>query len=503
MNCFVKYTRLALPVLTALTVISLSACNEKSDDTSTYAPSSSVAVSSFRFRPDTEVMSDLDSVFFSIDLQHGVIFNADSLPVGTNVQRLIPIIVYPSGVTSATIQTSGGEYEETIDYKKTPTAEVDFSGDAYLTLVAEDGVTTATYRLKVNVHKQDPDEMLWDDMAIASIPSRFASPAAQGSAILGTTAYCLTEESDGSMTLAKSDDLLNGQWDKTALTLPFTPDLSTLTASARELAILDRGGNLHVSTDGSSWTATGCRWLSLTGGYGDYLLGIAENGNGFVHTAWPAGTFEESALEQDFPVKGSSDMALFDNKWAAHPTGVIVGGVTADGAYSSATWAFDGLRWAKISNGAIPAVTGASLVPYYSYIQTSALWMQTEYSCWLLTGGLKEDGTVNRDIYISYDCGINWRKGSDNIQFPDAMPDIYGSDLVVMNTDMSSSLEDSWKKIAPRKAPLRRIKYELDGTTISWECPYIYLFGGYTADGRFYPYIRRGVLRRLTGTPII
>jgi hypothetical protein len=36
----------------------------------------------------------------------------------------------------------------------------------------------------------------------------------------------------------------------------------------------------------------------------------------------------------------------------------------------------------------------------------------------------------------------------------------------------------------------------------SWECPYIYLFGGYNDQGALLPYVWRGVYNRLTNYPL-
>ena len=44
----------------------------------------------------------------------------------------------------------------------------------------------------------------------------------------------------------------------------------------------------------------------------------------------------------------------------------------------------------------------------------------------------------------------------------------------------------------------RRVKAAID----SWECPYIYLFGGYNAQGYLLPYMWRGVYNRLANYPL-
>lgn len=49
----------------------------------------STQVKGFNLKADAKVLSALDSVFFSIDLVNAQIFNADSLPYGTRVNKLV------------------------------------------------------------------------------------------------------------------------------------------------------------------------------------------------------------------------------------------------------------------------------------------------------------------------------------------------------------------------------------------------------------------------------
>ena len=62
-------------------------CNSSDDNYNEYVASQSVQVSGFRLASNDSVLANLDSVFFSIDLDRGLIYNADSLPVGTNVSE--------------------------------------------------------------------------------------------------------------------------------------------------------------------------------------------------------------------------------------------------------------------------------------------------------------------------------------------------------------------------------------------------------------------------------
>ena len=95
-----------------LTILSLAAffavtafigCNSSDDYTSAENVSSSVAVYSFKISKDDSVLANLDTVFFSIDLVNGRIFNADSLPFGTKTNKLVPVINVVNGASAATL----------------------------------------------------------------------------------------------------------------------------------------------------------------------------------------------------------------------------------------------------------------------------------------------------------------------------------------------------------------------------------------------------------------
>ena len=123
-----------------------------------------------------------------------------------------------------------------------------------------------------------------------------------------------------------------------------------------------------------------------------------------------------------------------------------------------------------------------------------------EYSVWMLLGGRNEDGSFNRTVYISYNNGVNWTTGTSSLQLPKEIPAMVNIDNIVSEHTMSANVSDIWKKTS--YAP-QRIKVETDGDIIRWECPYIYLFGGYAPDGNLYDTVWQGVLTRLTFTPII
>ena len=89
--------------LLALLVVTAVSCNskEKDDESEIVVTPAIVAIKNFKLNANDSVLAKLDSVFFSIDLNTGVIFNADSLPKGTNVSKLVATITFANTMSKA------------------------------------------------------------------------------------------------------------------------------------------------------------------------------------------------------------------------------------------------------------------------------------------------------------------------------------------------------------------------------------------------------------------
>lgn len=489
--CFLN----CLLLLTGIVVsLAASSCNSKEDEPTSdnYITTESVAVTGFSLMADIRVMKNLDSVYFSIDLEHGVIFNADSLPKGTNITKLIPRITYPNTVSSATIEMTGGSHREgTVNYRTSSTDTIDFTGDVKLILGANNNSITKTYTLKVNVHKEDPDTIYWDRLAETTLPSRMPSPLAQKTVEHAEKVISLIRETDGSLTVSTTHDIFTGEWTKSEVTPPFSPEIESLTAGADGRLYILGDGSLWTTADGISWTIAASGWQGIIGAYGNSILGR----KGDMMTCYPEGTVESMKLPDNFPVEGYTSPIEFNNRWSSDPVVVIFGGKTADGSLSSASWAFDGSVWANIADKALPAMEGFSVAGYYSYLNSSTNGLLKEFEAYLAFGGRDSTGNLNRSVYITYDNGINWQKAQGYMQMPDDMTAGYMVDALALGTSMQSNLDDRWNS-------RRRLPFEVTDGFIKWDCPYLFLFGGYDGAMSLNTKIRSGVLQRLTFVPL-
>ena len=91
--------------LCLLMLLGAASCNDKSsggsDDYFGSYTKSSTLISDFTLQENKKVMSNLDSVHFVIDQDRHIIYNPDSLPVGTDVTHLTASITFPSTVSLA------------------------------------------------------------------------------------------------------------------------------------------------------------------------------------------------------------------------------------------------------------------------------------------------------------------------------------------------------------------------------------------------------------------
>lgn len=491
-----KDLKLLYLVLAVVLATALGSCNKDKDNNNdepnyVYTSSkSSTLVQSFALKADANVMESLDSVFFTIDPTRSVIYNADSLPVGTDVSALQVTMSFNSSMSSAVFHVFDAENNST-DYSYTSTSsdKMDFRYGVTLTITSADENHTQDYVVKVNVHQQEPDSIVWPASARRDLPAAAATNLAVGTAHFNDLYWCLLHNSNGYFMSQAAAPI--GPW-TTQEVINVTADASSLAATSDALYLLDNGGNLMRSTDGNVWSEVDNGWKHILGGYEDRVLGLRYDNatSTYLYDEYPRRDgFEPTAIEQGFPAKGTSQFIVTENSWSIAPQAVMVGGVKADGSLNSATWGYDGTRWANISStkNQLPALEAPTLFAYYTYSTNSSTLRTTKAVTWMVMGGRKSDGKLNTTTYVSKDQGITWAEGGNALAQGATMPAFYGAQAQVYTMTLG-----------PNKAPARRISQ----ATTSWECPYIFLFGGYNTKGQLYNNIWQGVLLRLTYKPL-
>lgn len=497
-----------------LAIISLSAvvagaafvgCN--SDYTPTEYTSTNVVVSSFSLTQDDSVLKGLDSVVFSIDLVHGRIFNADSLPFGTKINKLVPVIrVYESAsaVTLRVPRANGSD--TTINYIENSTDSIDFSnGPVILEVTSYSGTNSLQYRVQVNVHKEIGDTMVWTDAATAPLASQLSAPTVQKTVRNTNGLYTLT--GDGSSFSLMHAQKPESEWQPVDATIPDGADVSSFTASDNTFFIL-ASGQLYTSSDASVWTATGQMWDYIYGIYSNHAIGSTKVSGEWKFAQYPS-KIAPADMPADMPVRGTSALIEYSIPMSEFPQAFFVGGERADGTLTNATWAFDGSGWTEISLQPIAEpLKGMTVVPFYNYLNSKE---NSKIDVILAFGGADNEA-VSRKVYMTYDFGMTWYKAPVSMQLPEPVPASYNAQAYTFESVFGSRSVSAW-------TPLD-LGYRIPATAIStpwfatpsgratenvttWNVPFIYTFGGIKGNGQLERSVWKATINRLTFKPII
>lgn len=467
-----------ITLLLAQAIIAVSCSDKEKTDTSfDYA---STQVLSFQLQPNSKILPSLDSVFFSIDLVGARIFNADSLPKGTKIDRLQVVVTTDNCSAVEFHIPRPGQSDSIMNYLTNSTDSIDFSnGPVKLHLVSMDRVATRDYMIYVNVHKMINDSLQWDFNTMTEMPG-YESGRTESNTVLFNDRYLtLVSGGDATPTLYSQSHPTSAA-EEVALSINFTPRVETLTAAGDNLYVLSEDGSLYKSTDGKVWSPTSQIWESITAGYGSKAVGVTKGTDGkLYHATYPGTT--GALIDKDFPVGGNSQSIRYVSEWSPTAQVMIAGGHNSEGKAVSGTWAYDGSSWGCISNK-LPAIDGLTMAPYYVTLTDSTTWVVSDRSVFLVWGGTDADGKAQGSVYISYDLGFNWQLAPAHVQLPERFPPLTGSKaFIVSQTNFARAIR-----------PITE-----------WDTPYIYMYQGHhVTGGRQGDWILRGVLNNLEFKPL-
>lgn len=502
--------RLALFVVGVAAAVSIVGCNDDDSSYNTEVTYSSTLVTHFNLKANSKVLASLDTVFFSIDQVGARIFNADSLPYGTDTRKLpVNLTTDMCRVVELTMRMDNGS-DSTINYLTNSTDSINFAnGPVKLHLESYDGQSQRDYTISVNVHAIVPDSLYWDQIARRDLPSSLA-PKAQKAVRMADKAVCLTSDGSGRYCIAFSSDPASDSWTYADPAFGFTPAINSLTATSSLLFILSDDGSLYSSADGKAWSKCyhPSKLTAIIGAYGPTLLCVSKNGGAYYHTTYPSANTPDKPVAADFPVSDHSTPVIVGTRWAEAEQMVVVGGRLADGSLSRSTWGFDGTAWARIGSKFPTPIAKASVLAYDVAVTDTASWTVTEMPALIAFGGLKAESTLSSLTYISRDMGMSWKQADNLLQLPSYIAPRSGAQPLVFESTLPEgrSAFEGWQWHAPKPLPGWWQVVEAASRAVApitqWQCPYIYLFGGEDANGNLYNDVWKGVINRLTFKPL-
>lgn len=340
---------------------------------------------------------------FTIDQLKREIYNVDSLPVwaDTIIDNILIDTLSVTGWVTSGLADTVFIMSDSVDLREPITLKVH----------AADMITTREYKIKVNVHKQDPDSLIWREMAALPV-----SPAIgkKKSAILKKDLFVYTSSTTGYRSSISNPGTL--QWSPITVSgLPADAKMSSIVSFNDQLYITTDNGEALYSDDGISWNNMDMQGLKMV----TFIAGIpADDVTESKNTLTGICSFEgknifcaksdgeanwkmsegEEAIPADFPLEDIYS-SVFTNASGIKQT-VIVGNTKAAVEATVPWFTMNGLTWADMSTPSdffCPVMKNPSIMYY---------------------GGLFHMMGGDFDIIRSSRVGIAWEEAATKFRYP-------------------------------------------------------------------------------------
>lgn len=331
------------------------------------------------------------SLSFSIDQAAGLVYNADSLPFATKVDKVV-VNMGLSGYATIMNDTTG-MYETFLS-----TDSLDFTTPRKFRVTSLDSEYHKDYTISVNVHQVEPELMVWNQAAldIVLLPQR---------AIEYNGEMCLFGEKDDVPVLAASPIDGTPRFSVVPLEgLPATADLATIQLFGGALYLVAADG-VYTSSNAIDWSLChACNGaLAIVGASdSDGKMWVAA-GNELLTTVNGVDYENAGVLPEDFPLHGVSiaSYTLKHNKGIVRYMLVGYTNKAMDGVPVVWSRLSTEERWVRYEGSAYPcpSLRGLTVVRYDDFL-------------YAFGGAGEVQGEAVKafsSFYISRDNGITWK----------------------------------------------------------------------------------------------
>ena len=183
---------------------------------------------------------------FVIDQINREIYNNDSLPVGTDAEHILCSI---STVNNGVPLFKDLNEEDTY-YYHTSSDSIDFSSPRTVRVMSSDGQGYTDYTIKVNIHKEDGDQFVWDEMDGSTEVKLMKGLKA----LYHNDNIYLFGDLDGKTQVIRIKD--DNNWERIAGSMEFSSNAWKNVVTMFGFFFLYDQNVLYVSMDGDIWTPT-------------------------------------------------------------------------------------------------------------------------------------------------------------------------------------------------------------------------------------------------------
>ena len=184
---------------------------------------------------------------FAINQETGEAYNVDSLPVGTDVTK-VATEINCDGIAYLYVD-SLQKYELFVE-----SDSFDFTNPLKILVSATDGSYSREYKISLNVHTLDPNQLYWNKMA----ENPAAASAAVRLLVKDENIFLFGCDADGNVALSVAPVSNVASWSsKSVAGLPQSPNMNSLVLYAGSFYIVV-DGSIYASADGEAWESVAC-----------------------------------------------------------------------------------------------------------------------------------------------------------------------------------------------------------------------------------------------------
>lgn len=328
----------------------------------------------------------------SIDNVNGRIYNADSLPVGTDVSRVAFSTFNASGIAAIRSLVTG---EDTIFSMSDST---DFTLPRQITVYAANGAGQRTYTVDIRVHQEEADTFRWSKAAAGN---EMLAALRQPRLLVKDGRLLAFGSVSGSPALLTASTSVPGTWEYADLG-EAAPEPASVQLMGGKFYGIARSGIVR-SDDGAEWEAVPTDFVaqSLVAAGSGRLYALS---GGKLYSSPDGASWQEETMD----VAGLFPTAGFAACYNASPVDNLIENLLLIGNHPDGP-----VVWKKVND-----LTGFEYFPWTHLpseaenpypcpdLQEAAL---TAYDGGAVLAGREQDGTCA--LYVTRDLGRTWKPG--------------------------------------------------------------------------------------------
>ncbi len=358
-----------------------------------------------------------DSIFYTsysgvyypmtIDQKKLTIENVDSLPYHTLTNRVLTACTFEGILLHRLKDISALEPSDTMWTTYDAKDTLDFTSPREFLVVAADGISLRRYTVKVNVHKVNPDETVWDELGVSTTPD--LDVKTRKLSVLNGHVVLMGQKEDGTLVCYTREAQKTGEWQEQTLTGVEGALLETMQLKDETLYMSTQTGAVIYSIDGKEWRNrfVGKPGLRVTGVTEGCCYGIADGQllcTTLAQEDWISEKLDDEATL--LPQLDITTVCLLQKNGGKR---LLMTGKTSDGTQAR--------LWAKTWTGKVGDEKAATWVYYpdnAAIKKTFPLLNQENVFAYgdgvMALGGkpVQGEGEALSQLYYSYDNGVTW-----------------------------------------------------------------------------------------------